>query len=543
MPRDIFYGADARARLRAGVDKLANAVKSTLGPKGRNVIIYKGMFRPVVTKDGVTVAREVELRDRYEQAGALVVREAASKTNDDVGDGTTTSTLLAQEVIRLGFRAVEDSRTEVDVHAMRDGMTDVVDEVCRDIDRQKRAVSAEDLPLLTQVATISANNDAATGSLIAGLMSKVGKDGVITVEESQGTGIETEVVEGIQLDRGVVSPYMVTNQERMEAIHEDVKILITDRRLSSMHDVMPVLEKMSKAGIKKLVIVADSVDGDALATLVVNRLRGMFDSVAVRAPSFGEARKALLRDLAILTGGTFISEDIGRKLENVEVDDLGEASKVVITKDKATFIGGKCDRKEVDERIAEIRLALDKAESEHDREKLAGQIAMLQGKVALIKVGASTESEMKEKKYLIEDALNAVKAALDGGIVAGGGSALLLAKFNLSTVAWAGECSASRRAGRDIVAAALETPFMTILKNAGRVPEGFLSTLDIDFRSGRTAAGFDAKGDVLVEDMFDAGIVDPADVVKAALRNAVSAATLILTCDCFISEEPEAKKE
>src|SRR3990167_2460625 len=542
MARDIFYGEEARAKLRAGVDKLANAVKSTLGRKGRNVIILKGPFRPTVTKDGVTVAREIDLRNRYEQAGVLIVREAASKTNDDVGDGTTTSTLLAQEIIRLGYRAISDSRFDVDVHAMREGMLEATDEVCRSIDAQKKEVLVSDVETLTRVATISANNDAATGKLIADLMAKVGKDGVVTVEESQGTGTETEFVEGVEPDRGWVSPDMVTNQERMEAVHENVKILITDRRLTGMQDILAVMEKASKAGIKKLVVIAESVEGDALATAVVNRMRGAFDLVAVRAPSFGEDRKAMLQDLAILTGGIFVSDDIGRKLENIEPDELGEAAKVVVGKDKTTVIGGRADKTEVEGHIAKARSLLEKAESEHDREKLSARIAMLQGKIALIKVGATTESEMKERKYLIEDALNATKSALEGGIVAGGGTALLVAKRHLAGVAWVHD-SASRRIGREVISASIETPFLTIARNAGKDAAAVLTAvselLDGDFPS----AGYDAKKDEYEKDMVGAGIVDPAAVTKAALQNAVSAASLILTTDCFISEEPDKKKE
>jgi len=495
-----------------------------------------------VTKDGVTVAREIDLRDRYAQAGVLIVREAASKTNDDVGDGTTTSTLLAQEIIRLGYRAISDSRFDVDVHAMREGMLEATDEVCRSIDAQKKEVLVSDVETLTSVATISANNDAATGKLIADLMAKVGKDGVVTVEESQGTGIETEFVEGVQLDRGWVSPYMVTNQERMEAVHENVKILITDRRLTGMQDILAVMEKASKAGIKKLVVIAESVEGDALATAVVNRMRGAFDLVAVRAPSFGEDRKAMLQDLAILTGGIFVSDDIGRKLENIEPDELGEAAKVVVGKDKTTVIGGRADKTEVEGQIAKVRSLLEKAESEHDREKLSARIAMLQGKIALIKVGATTESEMKERKYLIEDALNATKSALEGGIVAGGGTALLVAKRHLAGVAWVHD-SASRRIGREVISASIETPFLTIARNAGKDASAVLTAVSELLDGEFPSAGYDAKKDEYEKDMVGAGIVDPAAVTKAALQNAVSAASLILTTDCFISEEPDKKKE
>lgn len=543
MAKDIFYGADARLRLRAGIDKLANAVKSTLGPKGKNVIIDNGHFDPIVTKDGVTVAKHVDLKDRYEKAGARLVRNVASKTNDEVGDGTTTSTLLAQELIRLGFKAIEDSPFPLDVHALRQGMSEAVEEVVRSLNAQKVDLGG-DGELLRRVATISANNDPETGNLIADLMGKVGKDGVVTTEESQGLGIETSFVEGVQIDRGWVSPYMVTNADRMQAVHENVKILITDQRLTSGQDVISIYEKMAQAGTKKLVIVADDISGDALATIVVNRMKGQFDCVAVRAPGFGDVRSNMLRDLAILTGGVFLTEAIGRKLESLSPDELGEAKKVIVEKDKTTFIGGRADQHEVGERVAEVRTLLEKVTSEYDREKLHDRLAMLQGKVALIKVGAATQAEMEERKFLIEDAISATKAALENGIVPGGGTALLVSGADLDAVAFTdagGAASESRAIGRRIVRDALATPFSTIVRNAGKDASALLRDLEARLRAGSRKAGYDAKAEEFCDDMVASGIVDPLKVTVATIVNALSAASLILTTECLMSEEPEEK--
>jgi len=542
MPKQIFYGDDARLRLKAGVDKLADAVKATLGPKGKNVVIARGYGSPIVTKDGVTVAKEVELSDKTEQMGADLVREAASKTNDSVGDGTTTATLLAQELISLGFERMKSSRFEVDVHAMRSGMQDYVEQVAKNLDAQAEQI-AGNRDRIAQVATISANNDEEVGNLLADLMMKVGKDGVVTVEESQGVGIETEHVEGMQFDRGYVSGYMVTNSERMEAVFSDAHLLITDKKISSIQEILPLLEKVAATGRKELVIVAEDVDGEALTTLVINKLRGAFNVLAVKAPGYGDRRKEMLKDIAVLTGGKLVSDEIGLKLETVELADLGRASRVSATKDKTTIVGGKGGEADIKARIAEIRNELDAATSDFDKEKLQERLAKLTGGVAVIKVGAATESEMKEKKFLIEDAVNATKAALESGIVAGGGSALLRAKVELGEekAKDASSVAASRHVGREIVATVLESPMMQIAKNAGKNGLDIVTSVAAKMGSNKRA-GYDAKSETFVDDMLSAGIVDPVKVTRNALQNAVSVAVMFLTTEAVVAELPEKKE-
>ena len=542
MPKQIFYGDDARLRLKAGVDKLADAVKATLGPKGKNVVIARGYGSPIVTKDGVTVAKEVELSDKTEQMGADLVREAASKTNDSVGDGTTTATLLAQELISLGFERMKSSRFEVDVHAMRSGMQDYVEQVAKNLDAQAEQI-AGNRDRIAQVATISANNDEEVGNLLADLMMKVGKDGVVTVEESQGVGIETEHVEGMQFDRGYVSGYMVTNSERMEAVFSDAHLLITDKKISSIQEILPLLEKVAATGRKELVIVAEDVDGEALTTLVINKLRGAFNVLAVKAPGYGDRRKEMLKDIAVLTGGKLVSDEIGLKLETVELADLGRASRVSATKDKTTIVGGKGGEADIKARIAEIRNELDAATSDFDKEKLQERLAKLTGGVAVIKVGAATESEMKEKKFLIEDAVNATKAALESGIVAGGGSALLRAKVELGEekAKDASSVAASRHVGREIVATVLESPMMQIAKNAGKNGLDIVTSVAAKMGADKRA-GYDAKSETFVDDMLSAGIVDPVKVTRNALQNAVSVAVMFLTTEAVVAELPEKKE-
>jgi len=542
MAKQIFYGDDARLRLKAGVDKLADAVKATLGPKGKNVVIARGYGAPIVTKDGVTVAKEIDLADKTEQMGAELVREAASKTNDSVGDGTTTATLLAQDLISLGFEKLKNSRFEVDVHAMRAGMHEYVDEVAKNLEAQAEQIEGN-RDRIAQVATISANNDEEVGNLLADLMMKVGKDGVVTVEESQGTGIETEHVEGMQFDRGYVSGYMVTNTERMEAVQNDAQILITDKKISSIQEILPVLEKVAATGKKELVIVAEDVDGEALTTLVLNKLRGAFNVLAVKAPGYGDRRKEMLKDIAVLTGGKFVTEEVGLKLEEIELNDLGRASRVSATKDKTTIVGGKGEDASIKSRIAEIKSELDAADSDFDKEKLQERLAKLTGGVAVIKVGAATESEMKEKKYLIEDAVNATKAALEAGIVAGGGSALLRAKVEIgeNKAADASSVAASRHVGREIVATVLESPMMQIAKNAGK--NGLDLVTGVAAKMGANKrAGYDAKSEAFVDDMLAAGIVDPVKVTKNALQNAVSVAVMFLTTEAVVADLPEKKE-
>jgi chaperonin GroEL len=543
MAKEIFYGEDARLRLKAGVDKLADAVKATLGPKGKNVVLSRGYGAPAVTKDGVTVAKEIDLPEKVEQMGAELVREAASKTNDAVGDGTTTATLLAQELITLGFDKIKSSRFEVDVHAMRAGMQEYVDEVVKNLDSQAEQI-AGNKDRIAQVATISANNNEEVGALLAELMMKVGKDGVVTVEESQGVGIETEHVEGMQFDRGYCSAYMITNGERMEASYNDPYILITDKKISSIQELLPTLEKVAQAGHKEMVIIAEDVDGEALATLVVNKLRGAFSALAVKAPGYGDRRKEMLKDIAVLTGGKVISEEVGLKLDSVSLEDLGRASRVTATKDKTTVVGGKGAEADIKKRVGEIRRELENTTSDFDKEKLQERLAKLTGGVAVIKVGAATESEMKEKKYLIEDAVNATKAALEEGIVAGGGSALLRAKTEASVGSGAGSTAvaASRQMGREIVAAVLESPMMQIAKNAGKNGLDVVRGAAAKMAEKKLRAGYDAKNEAYVDDMIAAGIIDPVKVAKSALQNALSVAALFLTTEAVVSEIPEKKE-
>lgn len=542
MPKQIFYGDDARLRLKAGVDKLADAVKATLGPKGKNVVIARGYGSPIVTKDGVTVAKEIELSDKTEQMGADLVREAASKTNDSVGDGTTTATLLAQELIGLGFERIKSSRFEMDVHAMRAGMQEYVEQVSKNLEAQAEQI-AGNRDRIAQVATISANNDEEVGNLLADLMIKVGKDGVVTVEESQGVGTETEHVEGMQFDRGYVSGYMVTNSERMEAVFNDAHLLITDKKISSIQEILPLLEKVAATGRKELVIIAEDVDGEALTTLVINKLRGAFNVLAVKAPGYGDRRKEMLKDIAVLTGGKLVTDEIGLKLETLELGDLGRASRVSATKDKTTIVGGKGAEADIKNRINEIRSELDAASSDFDKEKLQERLAKLTGGVAVIKVGAATESEMKEKKFLIEDAVNATKAALESGIVAGGGSALLRAKVELgeNKSADASSVAASRHVGREIVATVLESPMMQIAKNAGKNGLDIVTAVAAKMATSKRA-GYDAKSETFVDDMLAAGIVDPVKVTRNALQNAVSVAVMFLTTEAVVAELPEKKE-
>ncbi|MFA5854646.1 MAG: chaperonin GroEL [Patescibacteria group bacterium] len=542
MSKQIFYGEEARLKLKAGVDKLANAVKATLGPKGKNVVIARGYGTPIVTKDGVTVAKEIDLSDKTEQMGAELVREAASKTNDSVGDGTTTATLLAQELINLGFEKIKNSRFEVDVHAMRAGMQEYVEAVSKNLEAQAEQI-AGNRDRIAQVATISANNNEEVGNLLADLMMKVGKDGVVTVEESQGVTIETEHVEGMQFDRGYVSAYMVTNAERMEASYNDAHILITDKKLSSIQELLPILEKVAATGRKEVVIIAEDVDGEALTTLVVNKLRGAFNVLAVKAPGFGDRRKEMLKDIATLTGGKVIMDEIGLKLETVELVDLGRASRVTATKDKTTIVGGKGEEQAIQARISEIKSELANASNDFDKEKLQERLAKLTGGVAVIKVGASTEAEMKEKKFLIEDAVNATKAALEAGIVAGGGSALLRAKVELGENKVADESSvaASKHVGREIVALVLESPMLQIAKNAGKNGLDIVTSVVRKMASSKRA-GYDAKTETLVDDMLVAGIVDPVKVTRNALQNAVSVAVMFLTTEAVVAELPEKKE-
>jgi chaperonin GroEL len=527
--KQITYSEDARAATLRGVNKLADAVKVTLGPKGRNVVIEKKFGSPTSTKDGVTVAKEIELADPLENMGAQMVREVASKTSDVAGDGTTTATVLAQSILREGSKNVTAGANPME---LKRGIEAAVKAAVDSIDAQSKPVSGDEI---AHVGTISANNDPEIGQIIAEAMGKVGKDGVITVEEAQGLETQLEVVEGMLFDRGYLSPYFVTDAERMETVQEDVKILLHEKKISSMKDLLPILEQVAKQG-KPFMIIAEDVDGEALATLVVNKLRGTLQVAAVKAPGFGDRRKAMLEDLAILTGGRVITEDLGIKLENVSWDDLGDAKKVVITKDDTTIVTDSDDksRKEaIAGRVKQIRNQIEETSSDYDREKLQERLAKLVGGVAVIKVGAATESEMKEKKARVEDAMHATKAAVEEGIVPGGGVALLRACAAVEAVKVEGD----QAIGLKIVRRALEEPTRQIVNNAGE--EGSVIVKELFSTEG--AVGFNAQNGKF-EDLVKAGVIDPAKVTKTALINAASVSGLMLTTEALISEIKEDDK-
>lgn len=527
MAKQIIFDEKARAALKRGVDALANTVKVTLGPKGRNVVLDKGYGAPTITKDGVSVAKEVELEDKFENIGAELVKEVASKTNDVAGDGTTTATILAQSIITEGLKIVEAGHNPLDI---KRGIEKGVDAIVKEI-KEKIATNIKSQSEREQVASISAN-DREIGAMIAQAMEKVGNDGVVTVEESQASTMDLEVVEGMQFDKGYLSPYMITNADRMKAEYADCYILITDKKISSAHDIVPVLEKVAQAGRKELVIIADDVDGEALATLVVNKLRGTFNTLAVKAPSFGDRRKAILEDIAVLTGGRVVTEDVGLKLEHVSIDDLGQAGKVIATKDATTIVNGKGEKKAIMDREAQIRKELELADSDFDKEKLQERLAKLVGGVAVIKVGAATETELKEKKDRIEDSLNATRAAIEEGIVPGGGVALIRALKALDSV----QVSTEEKFGLDILRKAIEAPLKQIAENAGK--EGAVIVERVKAEKGNV--GYNAANDTF-EDLVKAGIIDPAKVTRSALQNAASVAALFLTTEAVITDLP--KKE
>jgi len=527
MAKEVAYSLDARSALKAGVDKLANAVKVTLGPKGRNVVIEKKFGAPTVTKDGVTVAKEIELEDKLENVGAQMVREVASKTSDVAGDGTTTATVLAQAIVNEGLKNVTAGANPMSIKRGIDAARDTVVEAIKS--------QAKDLPdsqQIAQVATISANDDTEVGEKIAEAMEKVGKDGVITVEESKTAETFLETVEGMQFDRGYLSPYFVTNSESMDAEMEDAYILIHDKKISNMKDLLPLLEKVVQTG-KPVVIIAEDVEGEALATLVVNKLRGTFKVLAVKAPGFGDRRKAMLEDIAVLTGGTVISEDAGYKLENANLDYLGTAKRVVSDKDNTTIVDGGGSVDAIKARINEIKVQVDKTTSDYDREKLQERLAKLSGGVAVINVGAPTEVEMKEKKARVEDALHATRAAVEEGIVPGGGVALLRSIPSLDKV----KVDDEQKVGVDIMRRALEEPIRQIVRNAGAES----SIVVQNVRDKKNDNGYDARNDEYVK-MFDAGIIDPAKVARVAVENAASIAGMVLTTEAAITEIPEEEK-
>ena len=526
MAKDIKFDIEARDGLKRGVDALANAVKVTLGPKGRNVIISKSFGAPTVTKDGVTVAKEVELADAHENMGAQMVKEVASKTNDLAGDGTTTATVLAQAIVREGLKNVAAGANPMD---LKRGIDKAVKSIVNELAKQSQKVG-DSIDKIRQVAAISANNDETVGELIADAFSKVGKEGVITVEEAKGTDTYVDIVEGMQFDRGYLSPYFVTNSEKMTAELDNPFILLYDKKISTMKDLLPVLEPVAQSG-KSLLIIAEDIDGEALATLVVNKLRGALRIAAVKAPGFGDRRKAMLEDIAILTGGTVIAEERGFTLENATIDMLGRAERVAIDKDNTTIVNGAGKSEEIQARVGQIKAQIEVTTSDYDKEKLQERLAKLAGGVAVLYVGAPSEVEMKEKKDRVDDALHATRAAVEEGIVAGGGVALLRARNVLAKIKPA---NADEATGIQIVFKAVEAPLRTIVENAG----GEGSVVIAKVLDGRNSTGYNAKTEQYV-DMFRAGIIDPKKVTRVALENAASVAGMILTTECALVDIKE----
>jgi len=528
MPAKMLkYKQEALASLLNGVDKLADAVKATLGPKGRNALLEKSWGSPTVTKDGVTVAKEIELEDKFENMGAQMVKEVASKTSDVAGDGTTTATVLAQAIFREGCRLIAAGHDPMEIKRGIDAGVEVVVETLK-----KASKKIQSPKEIAQVGTISANGDSTIGAIIAEAMDKVGKEGVITVEEAKGLETTLDLVEGMQFDRGFLSPYFVTNPEKMTVELEEPYLFIHEKKLSNMKDLLPLLEQVARTG-KPLLIIAEDVEGEALATLVVNKLRGTLHCAAVKAPGFGDRRKAMLEDIAILTGGRMIAEELGIKLENVTLKDLGTCKRVTIDKDNTTIVGGSGKQSDIAGRIKQIRAQIEETTSDYDREKLQERLAKLAGGVAVIRVGAATEAEMKEKKARVEDALNATRAAVEEGVVVGGGVALLRAQGKLRKL----DLSDSRRVGADILARALEEPIRQIAKNTGLDGSVVLEKI----RDGKGDFGFNAASEKF-EDLFKAGVIDPTKVVRSALQNAASVSGLLLTTDVMIAEKPEKKE-
>jgi chaperonin GroEL len=524
----LAFDIAAREKLLRGVDILANAVKVTLGPRGRNVVLEKSWGSPTVTKDGVTVAKEVELEDKFENMGAKLVKEVASKTSDIAGDGTTTATVLGQQIAHLGIKNVTAGS---DPMALKRGMDKAVKAIIEQLKKDSRPVSGK--KEIAQVGSISANNDITIGDLLSDAMEKVGKDGVITVEEAKSMDTTLEVVEGMQFDRGYLSPYMVTNSDTMECILEEALVLIYDKKISVMKDLLPILEKIAQMG-KSLLIIAEEVEGEALATLVVNKLRGTLKVASVKAPGFGDRRKAMLEDIATLTGGILISEEAGFKLENTTVDSLGKAKRIVIDKENTTIIEGGGKSADIKGRVNQIRKQIDDTTSDYDREKLQERLAKLAGGVAVLKIGAATETEMKEKKARVEDALHATRAAVEEGVVPGGGVALIRAASALDTLKLEGD----EAIGVDIIRRAVEEPLRMIASNAGKEA----SVVCNEVKKNKGAYGYNAYSDQY-EDLIKAGVIDPTKVVRTALENSSSIAGLILTTECIISEKPEKKEK
>ena len=531
--KDIVFGADNRTRLLSGITKLNNAVSITLGPRGHNVVIEKSFGAPLVTKDGVTVAKEIELEDKVENMGAQMVREVASKTSDVAGDGTTTATLLAHAIVVEGHKNIAAGANPME---LKRGIDFAVGLAVAQLKKVSQTV--KDSTEVAQVGTISANSDETIGKIIADAMEKVGKDGVISVEEAKSAETTMEVVEGMQFDRGFLSPYFITDADRMETVLEDALLIITEKKVSNMRDILPVLEQIAKAG-RPFLLVAEDVDGEALATLVVNKIRGTLKGAAVKAPGFGDRRKAMLQDIAILTGGVVVSEEMGMKLEDLQLDQLGSAKRVVIDKDNTTIIDGSGKANDIKARINQIRQQIEDTSSDYDQEKLQERLAKLAGGVAVINVGASTEVEMKEKKARVEDALNATRAAIEEGIVPGGGVALLRTVAAVEKGIASMPQNGDREVGARIVIRALEAPIRKIVENAGLEPALIVEKV----RNAKSAKeGFDAQTETYV-DMVKAGIIDPAKVTRVALENAASIAGLVLICEASVSEKPEPKKD
>jgi len=526
MSKQLLYQDEGRRKLLSGVEQLARAVKVTLGPKGRNVVIDKKFGSPTITKDGVTVAKEIDLEDPYENMGAQMVKEVAEKTSDIAGDGTTTATVLAEAIYREGLKNVTAGANPM---ALKRGIEKAVERIVDELGKLAKPINAREKKEVAQVASIAANGDSTIGDQIAEAMEKVGKDGVITVEEAKTTATTLELVEGMQFDQGYLSPYFVTDAERMECVLEDAYILIHEKKISSLKDLLPLLEKIARTG-KPLLILAEEVDGEALTTLVVNKLKGTFVSCAVKAPGYGDRRKAMLEDIAILTGGKALTEDLGIKLENVDLDDLGKAKKVKIDKENTTIVEGAGKQASVNARIAQLKKQIEDTDSDYDKEKLQERLAKLAGGVAVINVGAATESEMKEKKARVEDALHATRAAVEEGIIPGGGVALIRCIPSLDKLKLEGD----EKIGVDIIRRALEEPIRQIVQNAGL--EGSVVVMKI--KQEKTNIGYDVSQDAYV-DMLDAGVIDPKKVTRSALQNAASIASLLLTTEALIADKPE----
>lgn len=546
MAKQILFNEKARQALKRGVDTLADAVKITLGPKGRNVVLGKGFGSPEITNDGVTIAKEIELEDKIESMGAEIAKEVASKTNDTAGDGTTTAVVLTQAIIKEGFKFVTMGLNPIGI---RLGIEEAVKHTVEAL--KKMAKPVKNKQEIMQVAAVASESEE-IGGIIADTLDKVGKDGVVTVEESQTFGIDSEIVKGMQFDRGYISPYMITNVERMEAVYEDCRILITDRKISAISEIVPVLEKLVQANIKDVVIICDELEGEALATLVVNKIRGTFNTLAVKTPGYGDRRKEMLEDIAIVTGGKVISEELGLKLDKVDLNMLGQARRVIATKENTTIVSGKGKKQAIEERISQVRMQIKQTDSEFDREKLEERLAKLVGGVAVVKVGAATETEMKYKKLKIEDAVNATKAAIEEGIVPGGGTTLIKAGTIVARQFEEGKIKAPSKeiakefnAGVEILLRSLEEPLNQIVKNAGKEEGGVIvSTVKKEVSENPNSnTGYDALGGKIVADMLKAGIIDPVKVARFALENAASAAAMLLTTEAVVADLPEKKDE